>query len=280
MIFLHQLRIALFLLILLISSLSAQVPPGGVSLNALTGTTWQKTGKGTLTLVNVEGLTFTKALRQTTGTDIAQAWDAQIKFPAVAGIAVNDIILVAFWARTISSIDETGEGYLMVCIEQNTAPHTKQIYYKISMGSEWKQYFASVKSAVSMAPSAINYSFHTGFPSQTIEVADVQILNYKNSLSLNDLPVTEITYPGQDPNAAWRQEAASRIEQHRKGTAELVIYDEQGEVTFSGFLGTYRYTIESGGKKRSGTFNIEHSSHSGKPNRIVLSLDNAIPDNI
>jgi endo-1,4-beta-xylanase len=223
-------RFLLFFLMVLHIPVFAQIPEGGTILNAQSGTTYQRIGQGTLTQVDAQGQTFSKAIRYTTGTGIANTWDAQIKFPAVAGIATNDVILVAFYARTIATLDETGEGALMVCIEQNTTPHTKQIYYRISVGQEWKQYYASVKSNVTLASSAINYAFHVGFSSQTIEVADVKFLNFKNSLTLNDLPITEITYHGQSPDAGWRAEAEARINQHRKGVVDMVVYDADGEL--------------------------------------------------
>jgi len=221
-------RFLLFFFAFLHIQLYAQIPEGGTILNAQTGTTFQRIGQGTLTQVDVQGQPFTRALRYTTGSGIANTWDAQIKFPAVAGINDGDVILVAFYARTISSIDETGNGFLMVCIEHNTT-YAKQIYYRIAIGSEWKLYYAPLKSAATLATAAVNYAFHVGFPSQTIEVADVKFINYRNSLTVNDLPVTEITYHGREEDAPWRTAANERIDQHRKGKVEIAVYDEEGE---------------------------------------------------
>lgn len=218
----------LILYLFVIEIINAQVPAGGTILNATSGTTYQKIGKGTLTQVSVEGQTFTKALRYTTGTDIVNFWDAQIQFPSVAGIADNDVILVAFYARTISSVQESGEGSVAVIIEHKTT-YAKEISTKLMIGREWKQYYASVKSKVTWSAADTRYALFAGFPSQTIEVADVQFINYKNSLTLANLPVTEITYFGQAPDAEWRAPAQERINQIRKGDVEITVYDEQGE---------------------------------------------------
>ena len=206
----------------------AQIPTGGTILNVTTGTTFQKIGKGTLTQVNVEGQLFTKALRYTTATDIINFWDSQIQFPSVAGIAANDVILVAFYARTISSVQETGEGSVAVIIEHKTT-YDKEISTKLMIGREWKQYYASVKTKVTWSAADTRYALFTGFPSQTIEVADVQFINYKNSLTLANLPVTEITYFGQAPDAEWRVPAQERINQIRKGNIDISVFDEQGQ---------------------------------------------------
>ena len=217
------------LFLLVFGIVHAQIPTGGTILNATSGTTYQKIGKGTLTQVSAEGQSFTKALRQTTGTDIVNFWDAQIQFPSVAGIAANDVILVAFYARTISSVQESGEGSVAVIIEHKTT-YAKEISTKLMIGREWKQYYASVKSKVTWSAADTRYALFTGFPSQTIEIADVQFINYKNSLALADLPVTEITYFGQAPDAEWRAPAQERINQIRKGNIDITVYNEQGNV--------------------------------------------------
>lgn len=225
-------RILMSIAFLLVISLlsSAQIPEGGISLIKETGINYQKTGaKGTLTAITITGQPFTTGFKYTTGADISNTWDGQVKFIGVAGIAANDVVLVAFYARTTASIQESGDGALMVCIENNKT-YSKEIYQKVSISREWKQYFVPVKCASTLALSEVSYSFHTGFVSQTIEVADVKYINYKNTLTINELPVTEITYYGREANAAWRVEADERINNIRKGIAAITVYDEQGNL--------------------------------------------------
>jgi GH35 family endo-1,4-beta-xylanase len=207
--------------------LSAQIPAGGTMLNVTTGTTYRNVGSGSLTQVAVTGQPFSKALRYVTGANVMSFWDTQIQFPSAAGIAENDVILIAFYARTISSIEEGGEGAVHVVIEHGTT-YAKEISTKLRIAKEWKQYFASVKSKSTWTTAQVRYALFTGYPSQTIEVADVQFLNYKSTLTLNDLPITIITYPGQAADAEWRAPAQERINQIRKGVADITVYDEQG----------------------------------------------------
>ena len=220
-----------FALIFLFASviLSAQIPDGGTMLNASSGSTYLKIGNCTLTQVAVADQSFSKAIRCATGSNIANFWDTQIQFPSVAGIAVNDVILVTFFARTISTIQESGEGALTVVIEHKTT-YEKEISHKVLIGSGWKQYYASVKVKSAWSTSDVRYAFFTGYSSQTIEVADVQFLNYKNTISIDDLPVSEITYPGQAADAEWRAPAQERINQIRKGIVDIQVYDEDGEI--------------------------------------------------
>ena len=220
----------LFICLLLICGFAySQVPEGGTMLNVTVGNTYQKVGKIALTEVIVTDQPFTKALNLVTSNDILNTWDAQVQFPTSTGIAINDVILVAFYARTVESIEETGEGFVMVVIEHNTT-YAKEIYTKVSIGKEWKQYYAPVKSLSTLTASQARYALFAGFPSQTIEIADVKFLNYFNTLTVNDLPVTEITYSGRDADAAWRAPAAERIGQIRKGVVDVTVYDELGQV--------------------------------------------------
>jgi hypothetical protein len=100
--------------------LSAQIPEGGTMLNATTGSTYVKIGNCTVTQVAVSDKPFANAIRCATGANIANFWDAQIQFPSVGGISANDVILVTFFARTTSTIQESGEGALTVIIEHKT----------------------------------------------------------------------------------------------------------------------------------------------------------------
>jgi hypothetical protein len=219
--------IAFLLIFTAMAAVNSQVPEGGIMMNATSGTTWQKIGKGEVTEIDVDGQPFTKGLRAVTGTDVVNHWDAQIQFPTATGIAAGDVVLVAFYARTISSVDETGEGSVTIVIENSTT-WAKELSVRISIGSEWKQYYASAKCVSTLSPTQVRYAFQTGYRSQTIEVADVKFLNYKNTLTLDDLPVTEITYAGQDADAAWRAPAQERIEQIRKGQVDLAFFDGHG----------------------------------------------------
>jgi len=218
---------ALILFFLIPTFLSAQVPEGGSFINSQTGTIFTKNGKCTAIEVPVLGQEFTTAIKVEVGTDVSNTWDAQLSFPPVAGVEQNDVVLVAFWARTTASHQETGEGSLNVVIEQKKS-YAKQLYTNVLIGGEWKEYYTPAKMTETWTQSEISLLFHIGFPSQTIEVAEVRYLNYKQSLNLEDLPETEITYVGQEPDAAWRGPAAERISQIRKGEALITVYDESG----------------------------------------------------
>ena len=218
-----------FLLVffLICGQLFSQVPEGGIRLNAESGTIAFKVGNCEISETVVTGQDFTEGFEFVVGAEIINTWDAQVKFPSIDGIETDDVVLVAFYARTLSSIEETGEGRVNVIIENNST-YAKELSHNITIGNEWTQYYAPAEIANTLASTQVSYLFHCGFPSQTIEIADIQFLNYKQTLTVEELPQTEITYSGQAPDAAWRASAAERIEQIRKGSVDFVIYDEAG----------------------------------------------------
>ena len=116
--------LSLFLL-LICGALIAQVPENGIRLNAETGTIYTKIGNCTITETVVSDQTFTEGLEVAVGDNLNNTWDAQVKFPAIAGIEAGDVVLVAFYARTIFSPEETGEGRLNVIIENNSSYATE-----------------------------------------------------------------------------------------------------------------------------------------------------------
>jgi GH35 family endo-1,4-beta-xylanase len=219
-------KIFVLLLFMMNTLLFAQIPDGGILLNDTIGV---KVGTGTLTVVDVEGQDFSEAYEFATSTNVNDWWDTKLKFPAVYGITENDVILITFMARTTDSGEESGEGYLTVVIE-SLISYDKQISQQLAIGSEWKRCYASLKCTESLSVNIAHYALFLGYPSQTLEIADVQFLNYENTIALEDLPVTEITYEGQDEDAAWREPAQQRIETIRKGIVDIVVYDEQGEL--------------------------------------------------
>lgn len=217
----------LLFLILFSITLSSQVPDGGTEIIRDPLSYYLKSGKGILTKVSVGDQNFTEALRYETPLDVVDPWNAQIIFQPLAGIQSGDVILVTFYGRTLSSPEETGEGILNVVIE-NKSTDAKVLYQNVTMGAEWKQYYAPVKTDVSLEQGNLNCAFFFGFPSQTVEVADIRFINYTDTKTLGEMPVTEISYIGREPDAPWRAEAQDRIEQIRKGNIEITVVDTFG----------------------------------------------------
>jgi GH35 family endo-1,4-beta-xylanase len=274
---LFSVKLLLILFLLKGGLLFAQIPTGAISLIKETLPNYTKGGAGTLTAITVTGQPFTQGFKLVTAANIVNPWDSQITYTKTAGIEANDIVLVAFYARTTASVQDFGVGYLNVCIEDNKS-YDKQVYFRVSIGADWKQYFVPVKCKSALALTAVTYSFHTGFSSQTIEVADAKFLNYKQTLTLESLPVTPLTYIGREADAPWRAEAAARIDQNRKGIADVVVYDEQGQLVKDATVSTEMIRHKFGfGSAVDGTRFISDAVYRKKVyelfNEVVLEND-------
>jgi GH35 family endo-1,4-beta-xylanase len=209
-----------------------QIPAGGTEIIKEPLANAFKVGgndKITMTKVTIADQLFTTAFHLTSSSTVVNSWDVQLSFPPATAIVANDVILVAFYARTTASLDETGLGSLVACLENKTT-YAKLTYQRVSIATEWKQYFVPLKSTVALLANNLNCAIHLGFPSQTIEIADVHFINYAGTKTLEELPVTEITYVGREADAPWRAEADERISQIRKGNIQITLVDSTGAV--------------------------------------------------
>jgi endo-1,4-beta-xylanase len=202
----------------------SQIPEGGISM---VSENYNFSGAGTSSDVAVEGQPFSRAVRTAIGPGVTNMWDSRLSFETIEGINKSDVILISFWARTLESVQETGEGLMTICIEHRTT-HSKELYRRMAVGRDWRQYFIPVTSNTSLDASDAAYSFHLGSPRQVLEFADVKFINYRVSLSAEDLPVTRMTYGGREPDAPWREEASARIRKHRRGEIEIAVRDRDG----------------------------------------------------
>jgi endo-1,4-beta-xylanase len=201
-----------------------QIPEGG---KLLISENYNFSGNGTSSDVAAEGQPFSRAVRTSIGPGVTNMWDSRLSFETIEGIDKNDVILISFWARTLESVQETGEGVMTICIEHRTT-HSKELYRRMAVGRDWRQYFIPITSNTSLGASDAAYAFHLGSPRQVLEFADVKFINYRRSLSAEDLPVTRTTYAGREPDAPWREEAAARIRKHRRGEIEIAVRDKNG----------------------------------------------------
>ncbi|CAN5384824.1 endo-1,4-beta-xylanase [soil metagenome] len=210
------------------------IPPGGSSIIAPAAfTTSPKmlgTEFGSMAIEPVTGMPFSKVMRVTTTTRPEKEYAIQAKVFTTAPIQKGDALLVSFYARsTGSGNNDTGLGLVSMAV-QTKQPMVLIGKYQATPGADWQQYFCPM-DAKGDAPAGNAFcSFSFGAQLQTIEIGDVQVLNYGHSKTINDLPKTEITYDGREPNAAWRQAAEQRIEKNRKGDLTVVVKDVFGHL--------------------------------------------------
>lgn len=194
---------------------------GGRGLQAFQG--HGKVERVKLTEIPVQGQPFTTARRAEILQPSANVWDVQIQAKSAAPVEEGDVLLATFYFRTERSLDESGEGATEFVFELGRDPWTKSVTYPLRGAREWKKVFVPFVAGQSYKPGEGQAIFRLGYPKQTIEIGGVTVENFGKQLALADLPRTEISYAGTDPQDPWRAAAQARIEEHRKAELKVLV---------------------------------------------------------
>lgn len=179
---------------------------------------------GTTTVFTPSGQSFTQGRRRQVNLQ-ANPWDAGHLYQNSSAVSAGDKCLVIIWLRS-----DTPDARAAIFAENNTT-YFKEVYSTVNIGTEWKMYAAPFESQSAYATGALNIGLHLSFANQTIEIGGAACLNYKNSVFFTQLPVllNNDTYPGQEPDAPWRAEAAASIEEMRKADLKVKVTDHNGQ---------------------------------------------------
>ncbi len=178
-------------------------------------------------IVAVQNPNFNQAIRVRTVAQPQRPWDMQLAARNANPIAKGDILLASFWMRTLESPMQ--EGFVGFTFEGPGPEFKRSFGYETSAGTAWKRFDFPFKSADNYAPGEAVMNLRVGFAPQTVEFAGISLRNYQNSVNLETLPATKITYAGSEPDAPWRQAAAERIEKIRKGDLQISVRDANGK---------------------------------------------------
>ena len=174
-------------------------------------------------------LNVTEVLRCTTTAKPASPWGFRIQFSVGRDIKKNEVLLLRFQARTIEAKTESGSGIVQSVFEKARPPYLKSLERRIEISREWKEYTLPFRAADSYAAKECTININLGFQEQTIEITDLMLYSYGADFDIKTIPDSIPKYKGQEPDAAWRQEAEKRIEQIRKGDLRIVVTRANGQ---------------------------------------------------
>ncbi len=180
-----------------------------------------------VSVVAVNNPNFKRAIRAQTTKQPQRPYEIQLAAKNVVPIAKNDILLATFWMRTIESPMQ--EGFVGFTFEQAAADFKRSFGYETSAGSSWKRFDLPFRSADDYAPGEAVMNLRIGFLPQTVEFGGISLVNYGADADIKTLPATRLTYPGGEPDAAWRKAAQERIEKIRKGDLNIIVRDAKGK---------------------------------------------------
>ncbi|MCF2947103.1 endo-1,4-beta-xylanase [Paraglaciecola aquimarina] len=188
---------------------------------------------GTTNVVDVEHEDFSQALEVDITNPSGVSWRGQVSIPVTQELKLDDNILLHLYFRTIESQYETGTGFTTVLLQGPAeSDYYKIISRNISSSSDWVEYFIAAKVGRGFPANDLNILFELGAGDkpQKFQLAGIELLNYQQTLTLDDLPNTKLSYDGRAADAPWRAEAQARIEQHRKGDFTVTLQNADGEI--------------------------------------------------
>jgi GH35 family endo-1,4-beta-xylanase len=206
----------------------------GVADVAVSGAFFQGGTSGapvaTRTLVSVTGQPITQAARISVQNPNGQYWSSSVSSPSTRAVEKDDVLLAHLRLRCISTTDETGSAFATIFVQGPSPSYTKSLAIEVRAGSDWVEYFIPFRSldAYATGQFSVNVGFGAGARPQVLEIGGVEVLWYGKTRTYEEMPRTSFQYEGRAANAAWRAEAAARIEQYRKSNYELRVVNAGG----------------------------------------------------
>ena len=174
-----------------------------------------------------DGRGFDTAMRIVTRRPAAHPWSFQATAKTSAAAKRGDVMLAVFWARAAGASEEVESAFVF---EHGGASRERSAHFRISCEREWKRFFVPFRAVRDEPAGEAVMRFHAGFGPQVIEIGGLEVFNYGRRVRLGDLPYTPLNYKGREPGAAWRAEAAARIEKLRKAAMFITVRNAKGKI--------------------------------------------------
>lgn len=199
-----------------------ELPPGGTDLKSeLRPRTYVNKEVGSAGTLGEAG-----AFVDVTQPDESKSYAAQFVMP-LPGIAVekNDRILLVLRARAVG----TEKGAFLAKLQLKEAPYrTVGPTPGIDVSAQWQDYPILFAANDSLPLNKAEITLLCGDRRQRLEIESARVWRYPASVPLDRFPKIPRTYPGREPDAAWRREALERIERDRKGDFAVAIRETDG----------------------------------------------------
>ncbi len=197
-------------------------PPGGQALlpDLAQSISRRNYSNGSVESVEVEGPGFTRALRYTT-TKAGHDYELNTSTPVPHEFKKGEAVLISFWARTVSTRRETGQGLVQVHLSEGQSPWRQEAGRFVSFSDQWQRFYAPGVLSRDYPANHMHLKVFAGNVEQVIEIGGIELLSYGVGFDVNLLPKSLSSYEGMEENAAWRKLAEQRIQEVR--TAPLVI---------------------------------------------------------
>lgn len=160
----------------------------------------------------------------------ATPFQLQLTCPLEGDVKSGDKMLLVFDARCVPGTSAEGKGRAQVFVEIKEPPsYIKLGQDAFDVPTEWETIYIPFPANADSKLGITHASILPGGRKQTLEIANMRLLNYGAAFELNKLPRPYIHYPGREPEAVWRKEALERIEKIRTVSIEVEVVDAGGK---------------------------------------------------
>jgi len=173
---------------------------------------------------------FGKAMQLSIPAAGENPWEPQLETPVNAiDVDEDDILFYIFYTRALEASTEDSTGQGLFYVQRSESPWTGLGSQSLTIRSEWHKTYVIATAGEDYPSGEMEATFHLGSIPQTVEIGGIIALNLGPDVNPENLPTTPIYYDGMEADAAWRAEAAARIEQVRKGDLTVIIKNMNGQ---------------------------------------------------
>ena len=220
------------LLFFAVTAQASTIPNGGT--NVLPAD-WQTAAKaqGSSKLWKTEKLDFGehgKGWRVEVLDDKATPFQLQLTCALEGEVKSSENMLLAFEARCVPGSSTDGKGRAQVFVEIKQPPNYEKLGQDaFDVLTEWQTVFIPFPANANSKPGLTHASILPGGKKQTLEIANMRLLNYGREFDLAKMPRPYIHYPGREADAPWRKAALARIENIRTTGIAIEVVDPSGK---------------------------------------------------
>jgi hypothetical protein len=155
------------------------------------------------------------AFRVTTSRKPPYPWNVSLPARTAGAIRAGDTLQFTYSARRITSSHETGEAQVDAVVEESGGEHRKLMECSHSFSDEWADVSVPFRADKDAAAGEAQVALRFGFAPQTVEIANLALVNHGPDVDPATFPKTIRRYPGFEADAAWRAAARERIDRIR-----------------------------------------------------------------
>ncbi len=155
--------------------------------------------------------------------------EIDVRIVSAVSVRAGDVLLARLVARAPVARQESGEGAIQFSFQRTAPPNERSTILTLAPTAEWTTYDIPFTASHDFAPGEARVVLGLSDLAQTVEVSALEVLNFGNSVKLDQLPRTRFTYKGREADAAWRKAALERIEAIRTAVLSVRVVGANGQ---------------------------------------------------